>query len=377
MIVKYVGYYDISSNEKENRKYSLAGSNKMSYICSAIKHTDNSVEVISTASTTNRKFCLGKNVEIDKKCILKLPFSIGEANLFVKALDRVIVKVQLLIQLIFMTKRNENVIVYHSASYMKAILIAKLIKKFRLILEIEEIYGDVYGSVALATREMKFFRFADAYIFPTELLNKKVNTIGKPQIIIHGTYQVEVNRESMFNDNKIHCVYAGTFEPRKGCSNAVAAAKYLDARYHIHIIGFGSDDEKKILLDKIEKTSKITECMITYDGLFNGEDYIKFIQSCHIGLSTQNPNSDFINTSFPSKVLSYLANGLRVVSIKLNALKTSKINDLIFYYEEDTPEAIAEAIKKVDFTKNYDSVTRIKDLDYQFIDEIDNMLKIK
>lgn len=105
---------------------------------------------------------------------------------------------------------------------------------------------------------------------------------------------------------------------------------------------------------------------MTYDGLLSGEDYIQFIQSCDIGLSTQNPNAEFNDTSFPSKILSYMANGLKVVSIKILALKRSAISDLLCYYEENTSEAIAKAVNDVDFNDGYDSRKRIKELDMNF-----------
>ncbi len=58
-----------------------------------------------------------------------------------------------------------------------------------------------------------------------------------------------------------------------------------------------------------------TKCKITYDGAFYVKKYYEFLQKCHIGLSTQNPYEPFNNSSFPSKVLVYMANGLRVVSV--------------------------------------------------------------
>ena len=109
--------------------------------------------------------------------------------------------------------------------------------------------------------------------------------------------------------------------------------------------------------------------------MLSGEEYIKFIQSCDIGLSTQNPNAAFNETSFPSKVLSYMANGLRVVSIKIEVLKSSAVNELLYYYDINNPEAIANAIKGVDMSSLYDSRERIKELDKKFREEIKNLLE--
>ena len=92
---------------------------------------------------------------------------------------------------------------------------------------------------------------ADAYIFPTEFLDHLVNTKYKPSVTIYGTYQREMDRNcNIFRENlqgksdaTIHCVYAGTLDPRKGGAVAAAAAEYLPECYHIHILGFGSEQQ--------------------------------------------------------------------------------------------------------------------------------------
>ena len=69
---------------------------------------------------------------------------------------------------------------------------------------------------------------------------------------------------------------------------AAAAAEFLPENYHMHILGFGSDEEVASMRDMVDKLSGNCACSITYDGLLAGEDYIRFLQSCDIGLSTQN-----------------------------------------------------------------------------------------
>ena len=128
---------------------------------------------------------------------------------------------------------------------------------------------------------------------------------------------------------------------------------------------------------QIEKVASKGGATVTYDGLLSGEEYIRFIQSCQIGLSTQMPDAAFNDTSFPSKVLSYMANGLRVVSIRIKALERSNISDLLYYYDENTPEAIAEAVKKVDFSQMYDSRKLIHQMDKKFVRELGELLDAK
>ena len=128
---------------------------------------------------------------------------------------------------------------------------------------------------------------------------------------------------------------------------------------------------KKHILEIDEKS----KAHVSYDGLLSGEEYIRFIQSCDIGLSTQNPDAAFNATSFPSKILSYLSNGLRVVSIRIPAIEGSDVGDKLFYYDEQTPKQIADAILSVDMAQAYDSRSDIVDLSNKFQNELMLMMK--
>ena len=129
------------------------------------------------------------------------------------------------------------------------------------------------------------------------------------------------------------------------------------------------------MLNIIDDISKKTEAKITYDGLLSGDEFTSFIQSCDIGFSTQSPDAAFNSTSFPSKILTYMVNGLRVVSIRIPAIEKSAVGKFMYYYDEQTPENIAKAIKSIDFSEEYDSRKTIGVLDKAFICDLQTMLK--
>lgn len=54
----------------------------------------------------------------------------------------------------FHVSKNENVVVYHSLAYMNIVNIIHKIKKFNLILEVEEIYSDVIGDSKKKKRKL-------------------------------------------------------------------------------------------------------------------------------------------------------------------------------------------------------------------------------
>lgn len=376
--IKYIGFYE-EIDSKYKRNSCLSAINKMNYIIEAIVKTGINVDIISPSwyidsyapTTSEEKIYINENVSL-----VKAP-SFATKNKLTTRFKYHFSQIWLFIYLIKNTKKNEELIAYHSLALMKPLYLAKKIKKFKVIYEVEEIYTDVSNdSNFKRKREIKMINNGDKYIFPTELLHESLNKNNKPYSICYGTYKVEEDRNIKFDDDKIHIVYAGTFDPRKGGATAAAVAEYLDEKYHIHIIGFGSEDEKSALQNLIEEVSKKTKCTVTYDGLYIGDEYIKFLQKCDIGLSTQTPNAEYNDTSFPSKVLSYMANGLRVVSIRIKALEKATISKLLYYYDKDCPKEIAKAIKSIDLSERYDSRDEIDVLDKKFIHEIKKLIKI-
>ena len=371
----YMAYYN-STNSSERRNAVLSSVNKMNYICEALENNGYNTEIVSASGTTEKKFCKSKKVKLTDKTTLKLFSSLPRLNRIVSVIDRVILKTKLFLYMIKNTNKDSIVMVYHSLGYMSLVKRLKKLKGFKLIIEAEEIYGDVIGDEKTSQKEYEFFKIADGFIFPTELLSEKVNTEKKPEVIIYVTYHIEKELPKLFSDGKIHCVYAGTLDPRKGGAIASAeSALFLNENYHIHILGFGNEKEKAEMLNTIDSISKKSKAKITYDGLLSGEEYIKFIQSCDIGLSTQNPNGKYNDTSFPSKILSYMANGLRVVSVRIPVVEESGIGKCVCYYDEQTPENIAKAIKSIDFSEEYDSRKTIGVLDKAFICDLKTMLK--
>lgn len=365
----YLSYY---STNKENAF--IAAQNKIDYITDSLNKNGSQVEFVSASIANSASIVSGKIQTIKDGVTLKTFDSLLGGNVFKRFIRRKHVYAQLKRYLKENLSAGDTIIIYHSLGYYKLYKWLKEKIKVKIILEVEEIYSDV-GKTRFVTRdkEVQSFSYADAYIFPTRLLDDVVNVNKKPSVIIHGTYCVEKECGQPFGDGKTHVVYAGTFDPRKGGVQAAAAA-FLNGKYHVHILGFGSEEDKQNLLKTIEDVSKKTECTVTYDGLKSGEEYIRFIQSCDIGLSTQNPDAAFNATSFPSKILSYMANGLRVVSIRIPAIESSAIGDYMYYYDRQTPEAIAKAVMQVDLNDGYNGREIISKLDKKFTKEIAELI---
>ena len=353
----YIGHYDLyDSNVK--RSYATSAVNKIKYMLKSFSKAYEEVCVFSFSRNIEEKFKIyPSELKHEGSVGIYFPLSWGGKGKLHTFSMIIWLRICLFLYLLKHAHKNEHVYVYHATAYGKSILWAKAIKKFKLILEVEEIYSDVQKTIrGLRDYEFSYINTADAFIFSTNLLDEKINKLNKPYIVINGTYEVEDIISGKFNDGKIHVVYAGTFDIRKGSAAAAAAAEYLNKDYVLHICGFGTEKDKTDLLEIISQSNAKHDCKIEFHGLLTGREYISFLQKCHIGLSTQNPNESFNATSFPSKILSYLANGLSVVSIRIPAIETSSVGKYVTYYDEQTPSQIADAIMNANIETNYRSV---------------------
>lgn len=376
MALYYLTYYQPKSMTDLKLKISPAGQQKSAYLIEKLDNIGKEYTVICLAESDTKdgshrtiefnmskhgKFVLWKEFAKPNKVAGKLHYYYrrGQLKQFLSGLTS-----------------NDTVIAYHSLQTADIFYTYKRKKGFRFVLELEEIYQDVVNCGAKkAAWERKVITAADGYILATEALSKEIPA-GRPYIVVNGTYHSEPERDVCFNDGKVHCVYAGTFDPTKGGAAAAAAAEFLPENYHVHILGFGTEEQKKQLQELIAAVQKKTKCTLTYDGLKSGEEYIQFLQKCHIGLCTQIPDAKYTETSFPSKVLVYLANGLRVLSVRIPAVENSAVGGILYYYDNQSPQEIANAIMSIPMEEGYNSRQLLNQLDKDCENNLKRLMEI-
>ena len=353
--IKYIAFFD-TQDSAVKRNYVTSASNKLEYIARAIASTGRDVEIVSMSQVQEEKFkfYVSEKKQVATGITLRLPFSWGGNSGFARKLKIFWHLINMFFFLLLNCTKDEKVVVYHSLGYFDIIRWAKKIRKFKLILEVEEVYSDVSQmSKYWRNLEFKMFDIADAFILSNDLLDTKINRRNKPSVVIYGTYREEPKRVEKFNDGKIHVIYAGTFDPNKGgAQTAIMAAEYLPENYHIHICGFGNLEDVEAVKKQVVEVKGKSISTITYDGLKKGNEFVEFLQQCHIGLSTQKPEGVYNDTSFPSKVLTYMANGLAVVSIKIPVLEKAAIADALSFYESPSGKSLAEAIMKCNYNQS-------------------------
>lgn len=375
--IKYFAFYDYIDST-DDRNIVLSAVNKIDYVISCLNAIGYGVDMVSFAGVKGTRWrFLNSCIKAKGDNTLRLFASLAAPKVF-QPLFRLLFTLNFVMWILWHCHNGEQIIVYHSLGYAKIFNFIRRIKKLRIVGEIEEIYQDVANNFSNSEKkaEYEFINGCTKYILPSRILDEKINPNSKPVVIVHGTYKVAEHYSDKSTDGKIHVVYAGTFDPNKGGAQiSLAAAKYLDSDYHLHLIGFGSEEDLLNIKEKIDEMSGKIEATVSYNGLLKGEEFERFLQYCHIGLSTQDPEDMFNETSFPSKVLTYMANGLKVVSFRINVLTTSLLSKSIYYPDSFDPKVLAECIMKVNRSELQD-MDILKRLDSVFKKELKILLSI-
>jgi glycosyltransferase involved in cell wall biosynthesis len=377
--LKYIASFDLDSNKNENRVNMLSSANKINYMLTVMNELGIGVDIISTSHTLNKK-CYGGKVIRWGDNTLKLFPTTWRGGVVLKIINLIILRTTLFFYLTLHVKGGEKVMMYHSYGNIWINSLLKW-KGVKIIEECEEIYGDIFGKPKLAEREKKALQSCFAYIYPTRLLNDIVNKKGAPYMIIHGAYKDvgsqffddAVSEEpTLLNRSKFHVAYTGILDPKKGCIEVVRAAEYLDSDYHIHILGFGDKDAVE---KEIEKVKTKTKCEVTYDGLRKGAAYSQYLSKLDLGVCTLNTDQGFVNTQFPSKIISYMAAGVPVLCSNVEAIKTSDVAEAITFYEGNAPQDIAKGIIVAREKEKIDAKKLLNDCHERFKKEIYELIK--
>lgn len=303
-------------------------------------------------------------------------FSLGQGSKLKKYINHLIGLLQLILYILFNVGEKDIVIVYHSLSYLNTFKLLTKFKRFKYILEVEELYSYIDASnKKLSKNEMEIIDSAQGYIFSNYILNQKINIKEKPFIIINGIYKINDFKYVREKYERKKLVYAGTLEVQKGVDNVLELAKYLNENNEIHIIGFGSEMDISRINKKIKMNNCQNNCKIYFDGLLKGEKYNSYLQKMDIGICIQNPYDEFNKFEFPSKIFSYLSNGLHVVSNNLIQVRESEISKYINIIDSYNISEIAEYIERIELNNCYTSKEILKELDINFKKNLKKLFK--
>jgi hypothetical protein len=374
--IKYIGFYDIP-REHDKRVANIAAVNKMDYICDAIIRAGFTVQIISPSwlDELDRSSVYVPQTKLqlsDKKYITFCP-SFRTKGKWSRNLKIVFTLVWLFFWLIKHVNKNEKILVYHVQWLSLPIRWAKRIKKFNLILEVEEIYGQVWENKRILRKwEQRLIRDANYFIAVSDILAEILGE--RVKVILYGNYNVSRLRKSSSINDKINVVYAGSIDSTKGgAENSVRCIEFLPEDYVIHILGSGNIHSVEKLVNVIDQINrKLGRESCIYHGLKIGYAFDEIMSNFSIGINPQFDGA-YMSTAFPSKIIKYLSYNLRVVSTRIKSVDKSDIASFITFAENDTPESIALAIKQIDLYSKFDGKEVLDRLDRNFVLDIKNL----
>ena len=194
--VYYIGSY--KTQEDNTRLCSQACINKMNYIIDLIRENEYEIEILSTAESINISSFYRKEERIylsDYITINQIPAI--KSKKYKNQIHKLIIIIWLIIKLI-QVPRKSRVILYHGLEYIIPLSFILTIKKFNIVLELEEIYSKMPNCKYSKTKELNFINKFDKIIYVSDTLK---NEIGKKGFSIYGNYNIIDDCVFAFNGN--------------------------------------------------------------------------------------------------------------------------------------------------------------------------------
>lgn len=177
------------------------------------------------------------------------------------------------------------------------------------------------------------------YIFLTEAMNKRINGLNKPYIIIEGISDFNNDDGSIvYKDSKRKCMYAGLLDAEYGVKNLVEG--FLMAQLpntELHIFGSGPYLSE---LDNIIKEN----INIVYHGVKLNSEVVEMEKKCVLLINPRPSSGEFTMFSFPSKIMEYMSSGTATLATRLPGIPDEYYNYLLVI-DDESPKGISEALR--------------------------------
>lgn len=375
-MIHYIGFC-AGDKEFDTFRGNVAGNLKMHYVASALCRAGFDVRMVSLSKTKKRY--QKRTTEKQNNIPIYHIASFGSENRFITIFNRLIFYIQIFFYILFKVKKEDTVLVYHSMRITGFLAALKRIKKAPFLLEIEEIYAyQADGIQAYRDKEIRAIKKYEGYILVNGLLSEILNIDPSRSIVLYGSY-VPSPKYAKEEDGITHVLYAGAIEQlNKGAFTAIETARYLPSGFKMHIIGNGTEEDLlklKNRIDEINRENETSGCKIIYDGFLKGEALDQYMSRCHIGLGTYPIREGYSDYIFPSKLISYMAHNLTVVTGRSACYEKAPISEDWVFYDQNDIKKIAEAVIKASSQERINSRDKLIKLDDEFVQHLMNYRK--
>ena len=347
--VHYIGWY-ITPQSWGIYNCVVAGMMKMRYVADQIQKAKCDLHILSLVDKQATGFYRSYKEDYERMHIHYVG-GVGGKNPLMGRINSIIKHLTFIFYVLFKTSQKDLIVLYHSYYYTK--LLAKLQRfiKRDIVIEVEEIYGyNALGDMSWVDDEIAQIKKFKTFTCVNDGIPQILGLKPEDYVVIYGSAVFPKRTVGRFNDEKIHVVYSGTLDYQKmGGPMALEVARLLSSKYMLHVTGYARKSEDEVAIKKriAEINTELGEERIRYEGFLSEEDLDKLLFSCHIGLSPNVLRPNFANSTFPSKIVSYMCHDLALVISYATAYDFPISEGWVFYHEQ-TPECIAEAVMKAE-----------------------------
>ncbi len=152
--------------------------------------------------------------------------------------------------------------------------------------------------------------------------------------------KVEKSKPKIVNGGRVNIVYAGGLNAMYGVAYLIDAVKMLPAKnFVLTLYGWGDLKENFLELSKNDNR-------FHYGGLLNENDLIDKLIDADLLINPRPSNEAFSQSSFPSKLIEYLAIGRPILTTRLAGIPHS-LSTFFNYIDDESPSGICSAILSV------------------------------
>ena len=263
--------------------------------------------------------------------------------------------------------KDDTLILYHSLLWTSEFIKLKKSVGCKLILQVEEMYTMCWDFKKYTNEiERKEIECVDQCIFVSQKLQKQFSNKFENAPILYGNYNLCESVKTKEKKEIIKLIYAGSLEDRK-IKLLIETFCLLNSNYSLSIAGGGKEE---FLQNEIHKLTNEQQNRINFLGKISNKDLNPLLQTFDIGLCPQDSTSNYNSYSFPSKILTYLRNGLNVVSTPIDALKDSQLSSIVNTSDEDTAQSFKKSIENCKFYTKDEISKVLNEEKNKFINEL-------
>lgn len=185
-------------------------------------------------------------------------------------------------------------------------------------------------------------RMHDGYVLLTKAMNQLVNPCSKPYIIMEGLCDSVDDEDELSTsaNGKEIILYTGSLSLQTGIENLIEAFKLLNNKdSELWIYGGGKAD------NYVKEQAALTD-NIKYGGLVSNDEAAKLQRQADILVNPRPTNLGYVEYSFPSKIMEYMASGTPVLTTRLPGIP-DEYYGFLYSIDDDSVDGILHSLSTV------------------------------